>query len=139
MNNFITEQPAPRALWEAIHSRFPYKTRFLGILMPPGHQDHSEGRALDIGIRAWKPLERELASYLIESLCDFQFEVNWSYLIWNRQIWYADRDEPLPYENAQKMPHTEHIHISWSRAASQFKDFTAFENDLDGLRANGYR
>lgn len=139
MANWKKAQPAPKAVWEIIHSRFPYKTRFLGILTGPGHQDHSEGRALDVGVRAWMVLERELANYLIGSLCDFSFELCWSYVIWNKQIWYSDGRGPLPYENAVKMPHTEHIHISWEREASQFKDFPAFANDLDGLRVNGYR
>jgi hypothetical protein len=139
MANWKKEQPAPRAIWEIIHSRFPYKTRFLGIFAGPNKQDHSEGRALDVGVRVWIPSERELASYLILSLCDFSFEVGWSYMIWNKQIWYPDGAEPRVYERAATMPHTDHIHISWAREYSQFKDFPAFSNDLDELRAKGYR
>lgn len=139
MGNWKIEQPAPKALWQIVNSRFPYKTRFLGILTGPGHEDHSEGRALDIGVRAWMPLERELANYIVMSLCDFQFEVMWSYVIWNKQIWYDDDRGPQPYGKAATMPHTEHIHVSWSRTNSQFLDFPAFANDMDELRVNGYR
>lgn len=139
MANWKKAQPAPTAIWKIINSHFPDKTRFLGILTGPGHQDHSEGRALDVGIRAWVPDEKELAYYLVGSLCDFSFEVCWSYVIWNKEIWYYDGRGPLPYENALKMPHTEHIHISWARAASQFNTFPAFSNDLDDLEANGSR
>ena len=128
-----TEQPAPRAIWNIINSRFP-QTRFLGILMPPGHEDHSEGRALDVGLWAWVPAEKRLAYRLIDILRDYSFEVGWSYLIWNKQIWYSDdRGGPLPYERAAEMPHTEHIHISWSEAASKKSTFNAFRHGMDEL------
>lgn len=134
MTNWNIDQPAPKALWQIIHSRFPDRTRFLGISMPPGHEDHSEGRALDVGIRAWIPAEKELAEKLVGALCDFSFEVNWSYFIWNKQITYSDdRGGPQPYPRAAKMPHTEHIHISWSRASSGFSNFAGFANALDGI------
>jgi hypothetical protein len=134
MTNWNMPQPAPTALWQIIHGRFPDRTRFLGISMPPGHQDHSEGRALDVGIRAWIPAEKELAEKLVGALNDFSFEVMWSYFIWNRQITYNDgRGGPLPYERAKTMPHTEHIHISWSRDSSAKMVFNGFANALDGI------
>jgi hypothetical protein len=134
MANWNIDQPAPKALWEIIHSRFPDRTRFLGISMPPGHEDHSEGRALDVGIRAWIPTEKALADKIVEALSDFSFEVMWSYVIWNRQITFSDeRGGPNPYPRAGKMPHTEHIHISWSRTSSGFSSFSGFANALDGI------
>jgi hypothetical protein len=134
MTNWNIDQPAPKALWKIIHSRFPDRTRFLGISMPPGYEDHSEGRALDVGIRAWIPREKRLADDLVGALNDFSFEIMWSYFIWNRQITYSDaRGGPLPYERAAKMPHTEHIHISWSRGSSGFASFPGFANALDGI------
>ena len=134
MANWNIDQPAPKALWQIIHNHFPDRTRFLGISMPPGHEDHSEGRALDVGIRAWIPAEKELAEKLVAALCDFSFEVNWSYFIWNKQITYSDdRGGPQPYPLAAKMPHTEHIHISWSRTSSGFSNFAGFANALDGI------
>jgi hypothetical protein len=134
MTNWNIAQPAPTALWKIIHSRFPDRTRFLGIIMPPGHDDHSEGRALDVGVRAWVPSEKQLAYELVDALNDFSFEVMWSYFIWNKQIWYSDaRGGPLPYENAAKMPHTEHIHISWSKATSGKSTFYGFANALDDI------
>jgi hypothetical protein len=81
MPNWNVDQPAPKALWQIIHSHFPDKTRSLGISMPPGHEDHSEGRALDVGIRAWIPQEKKLAEKIVEALVDHSSEVNWSYFI----------------------------------------------------------
>jgi hypothetical protein len=133
MTDWNMDQPAPKALWQIIHSRFPDRTRFLGISMPPGFEDHSEGRALDVGIRAWVPAEKELAEKLIVALNDFSFEVMWSFFIWNRQITFNNGLGPQPYPRAVKMPHTEHIHISWSRISSGGASFVGFANALDGI------
>jgi hypothetical protein len=131
MPNWNIEQPAPRALWNIIHSHYP-QTKFLGILTGPGHEDHSEGRALDVGLRAWLSAEKQLADMLVGVLVDFTAEVRWSYIIWNKQIWYGDaRSGPHPYGRAAKMPHTEHIHISWSQASSQGSTFLGFSLALD--------
>jgi hypothetical protein len=136
MPNWNVDQPAPKALWQIIHSRFPNQTRFLGISAGPNHQDHSEGRALDVGISALIPQQKNLADKIVEALVEHSSEVNWDYFIWNNQITYSDaRGGPNPYSG--KSHHTDHIHISWSRTSSGFSDFPCFADALDEITSDG--
>jgi hypothetical protein len=132
--NWNQAQPAPKAIWTIIHSRIPITTD-LGIYNP-GHDDHGEGRAVDIGLRANVPTERQLAYDLIRLFRSNAAEVGWSYLIWNKQIWYNDsRGGPL--NNGFKGAHTDHIHVSWSQLKSQNTVFPDFTRDLDAYVALG--
>lgn len=130
------EQPAPLTVWQLIHPRFPEVT-YQGISMPPGHEDHSEGRALDLGLHARSPLQRQLADALLTILIRNAGEIAWSYIIWNHFIWYNDaRGGPHPYTGPN--PHTDHIHISWSRSKSQLVSFPNLLRDLSALAASRF-
>lgn len=125
------EQPAPLTIWKLVHRQFPEIT-YEGIGMPPGHEDHSEGRALDLGLHARNSTQRPLADALVELFRRNAGEVGWSYIIWNHQIWYSDaRGGPLPYTGPN--PHTDHIHISWSRNKSVLINFPNLIRDLNAL------
>lgn len=108
--NWNKPQPAPTIVWDLVHNYFQ-QTRFIGIMREPGHQDHSEGRALDIGLNAFNSEDRWLAYELIRIFREVGGEVGWSYLIWNKQIWYNDK-RGGPHDKGFKGDHTDHIHIS---------------------------
>ncbi len=122
-----TNQPAPQEVWRITKLYIP-RTRWLGIWMPPGYEDHSEGRAVDIGLWAWVPEEKDVAEAIVELLKKKMAEVGWSYFIWNKQIWLNDKPAPEVYKG--KSAHTEHIHISWNRETSQRRSFPTFGAEL---------
>lgn len=103
------EQPAPLTVWQLIHPRFPEVT-YQGISMPPGHEDHSEGRALDLGLHARSPLQRQLADALLTILIRNAGEIAWSYIIWNHFIWYNDARRSAPLHRPQPA-HRSHPHL----------------------------
>ena len=128
--NWSKEQPAPQALWQLVHKHFPV-ARNLGIYNP-GHDDHGEGRALDIGLLVSKPDENEIAWGLINDvLKPNQAEIGWSYFIWDQWIWYPDvRGQQ---KGGFKGDHTNHIHVSWSQTTSQKSGFTTADIAMGGL------
>ena len=131
------EQPAPLTLWRIIHARFP-EISFEGISMPPGHEDHSEGRALDLGLSARNLRHRQLADALLTIFLGNVGELGWSYIIWNHFIWYSDaRSGPYPYNGPN--PHTDHIHISWARSKSLLVTFPNTTQALDHLSHTRHR
>lgn len=108
--------PAPtlRALWDEVHSRWPDRTRFDGIMGDASHQarksDHNDGDALDIGIIPESaPLGDEIAELLLG-------DGRTKYVIWNRRINTLDGRGWRAYSGAS--PHTAHVHVSihaWAR------------------------
>ena len=133
MTNWNREQPAPRAVWNLVSARFP-NVRFLGIYNP-GHDDHGEGRALDLGLLVSVPEENILALGLIRVFQSVQVEMAWSYLIYDQDIYYSDVRGKQ--RGGFKGNHTNHIHVSWSRANSQRQQFPALIRELDFLATGG--
>jgi hypothetical protein len=123
-------QPAPLAFWDIVHSNFPV-TRNLGIYQKDA-DDHDEGRALDIGLLVSRPDEDKIAWGIInEVLLPLRDEIDWSYFIYNQWIWYP---EPRGREKGGfKGDHTNHIHVSWDREASQRKSFPKSKTALQDL------
>ena len=124
MTDWSGPQPAPRALWEAVHANFP-NVRNLGIYSPryvagthtPSH--HSEGRALDIGLNVTLPDEKRLGDKLFTLLIDCARDLGLDEIIWNHRIWCMHR--PLVYPYQGQNPHDDHIHVGFTRTASQNK------------------
>ncbi|MCP5459644.1 MAG: hypothetical protein H6971_08470 [Gammaproteobacteria bacterium] len=131
MTNWNQSQPAPQKLWTLVHTNFPV-TRNLGIYYQD-HDDHGEGRALDIGLLVSKPEENRIAWGLIEDvLVPLKDEIAWSYFIWDQWIWYPDKRGKQ--KGGFTGNHTNHIHVSWSRANSQKIGFPQTEKALSDLR-----
>src|SRR5262249_24654347 len=138
--NWNQPQPAPRALWALVHSNFP-QTRFLGIYNRRNvagtntPSAHAEGRALDIGLLATQPGEKALADQLFDLLIQNAAELGLDHVIWNRQIWSTARGGPRPYTGVS--PHTDHIHVAFTREGSQRTTFPRTMLDIAILRT-GY-
>jgi hypothetical protein len=131
--NWNQEQPAPQTVWNLVTSRFP-NVRFLGIYNP-GHDDHGEGRALDLGLLVSVPEENILAYGLIQAFQTAKHEVGWSYFIYDQYIYY--NDVRGKQKGGFKGDHTNHIHISWSQGTSQRTQFPRLIRELDFLATAG--
>lgn len=133
-------QPGPKALWQAVHSQFP-QTRLLGIYAARnvrGTQTpsaHAEGRALDIGLRADEAGEKALGDQLFAIFIRNAREAGIEHVIWNREIWSDTRGGPRGYTGVS--PHTDHIHLAFSRDGSQRTTFPRLQLELATLRT-GY-
>ncbi|UUV31567.1 hypothetical protein NQK81_43700 [Amycolatopsis roodepoortensis] len=121
-------QPGVVAFRELVLRAFP-DTGSLGILRPahvPGRSEHKEGRAWD-----WKVCRdtqgeqaEELLSWLLATdrhgnafAAARRFGI--MYLIWDSRIWgaYAAAQGWRPYTGPH--PHTDHVHISFSRRGAR--------------------
>lgn len=130
MTNWNGPQPGPRALWNLLHANFPV-ARNLGIYNPRNVAGtnkasyHSEGRALDIGLLVSRPNEKVIGDALFRIFVNTSSDLGLEEIIWNRQIWSARKPTVHPY--AGHSPHGDHVHLGFSRDASQK---TAFPHRL---------
>jgi hypothetical protein len=135
--NWRQPQPPPRTLWSVVHANFPV-TRFTGtynrrnIAGTSTPSAHAEGRALDIGLLVSRPAEKALGEQLFKLFIRDAAELGLDHVIWNTQIWSARRGGPRHYGGAN--PHTDHIHMAWTRDGSQRVVFPRFILDISILR-----
>lgn len=99
---------------------------------------HAEGRALDVHLRANHPDQRSLGDQRFRALVrKASFlgidNVIWNREIWNREIWNRARGGPRLYNG--KNPHTDHIHVEFTRAGSQSRALSEIEIDIAIIRA----
>ena len=113
-------------------------TRNLGIgraCEAPGVSEHKEGRAFDWGVRAGDDVERIAAETVINWMLATDARGNefaiarrtgLMYVIWNGQIWSAERAHEgwRPYVGVSD--HTDHVHFSfsWPGATAQTSFWT---------------
>jgi hypothetical protein len=125
-NQWNGPQPAPRALWTLVHANFP-QTRFDGIYNQRNIAGtntpslHAEGRALDIGLDVRKPTEKTIGDGLFQIFIDVAGQAGFEEIIWNRQIW-STRNPHIHHYTGQS-PHTDHVHVGFTRQASQTTTF----------------
>jgi hypothetical protein len=133
MTDWNQEQPAPKELRQLLKVTFPEiklkvangsetmgnyqilaKRKVAGSDNP---SDHAEGRALDIFLDASDAGEKKIGDYLVNAFIESGDGMGISYIIWNREIWKKGTGQKTKYGG--KSPHTNHIHISWSKDGSQ--------------------
>jgi hypothetical protein len=121
------EQPGAQALRELVLEQYP-TTRDGGILRAcdqGGRSEHKDGRAWDWMVDADDEVEAAKAGELLDWLLATDEQGNEHamarrlgvmYIIWDRQIWSAARagEGWRPYRGPH--PHTDHVHVSLSRA-----------------------
>lgn len=93
---------------------------------------HAEGRALDVHLNAAEPNERLLADQLAAALVRKAGRLGIDNVIWNRRIWSVAHPRWRPYSGAS--PHTDHIHIEFTRTGSQGADVRAIEVEVAIIR-----
>jgi hypothetical protein len=127
--NWNQDQPAPRHAIRFIHANFP-QVKNLGIYVCRNvegtnvRSSHAEGRALDIGLRADIPAERLIGDQLFRAIIASATKSGIDNVIWNRQIWSVSHPHLRPFvgaysSGAPRNPHTDHIHVEWTRDGSQ--------------------
>jgi hypothetical protein len=83
---------------------------------------HEYGLAADIYVRVDMPDEKRVGDGLLELFMENATELGVTKVIWNRRAWEAGKDpegSTRPYTGPK--PHTDHVHVSFSRKASQFQ------------------
>jgi hypothetical protein len=125
------EQPAPKALKEML-ARVFMDTRFCKRMeiFNPGHGD---GSAIDIFLNVGDASEYTLACKLIQLFVENKQLIKWGAVIYNRQTW-DNRGGPVPYEQATRMPHTDHIHIEWGKVGRMTRVFPGLEDGIKTIR-----
>jgi len=134
MPNWNQEQPAPKALRQILKATFSE----IKLTVPDGRgkmmsnyqiyvvrnvanstnaSDHSEGRAMDVYLEVSDENEKKIADYLYEVFIKYADDLGLMNVIWNREIWKKSTGKKEKYTGSN--PHTNHIHISWSRDGSQ--------------------
>jgi len=142
--NWQQNQPAPAHAIRMIHANFP-QVKNLGIYVcrnikgTTTKSAHSEGRALDIGINANKPEEKVVGDALFHALIRAAHKSSIDNIIWNRQIWSVSKGGPRPWignypKGGPKNPHTDHIHVEWTRDGSQRERLNFLELEIAILR-----
>jgi hypothetical protein len=119
-------QPAPLALWRLIHVNFP-QARNDGIYNDrkiAGKEKkslHAEGRALDIGLLATRPIEKYIGDRLFDAFTRRAADMGLQEVIWNRQVWTVERPRVHRYQGVDS--HTTHIHVGFTCDGSQKSSF----------------
>jgi hypothetical protein len=142
--DWAQDQPAPRHAIRIIHANFP-QVRNLGIYacrdIKGTHvrSAHAEGRALDVGLRAHIPGEKFIGDQLFRVLINSAPKSGIDNVIWNRQIWSVSHGGPRPWighykSGGLKNPHTDHLHIEWTRDGSQLQRLDFLELQISILR-----
>lgn len=135
--NWNGPQPAPRHLAKRLRVNFPEITQ-TGIYNDrnvAGTQKksaHAEGRALDIHLNAANPEHLTLGNQLFLAITRKASLIGVDNIIWNREIWSQAHPFVRPYSGAS--PHTDHIHVEFTRAGSQHNVLTAIELDIAIIR-----
>lgn len=137
-------QPAPNKIARYLRANFPQITE-TGIYNPRNiagtsvRSAHAEGRALDIHLSVNRPEEKLVGDQLFHALIEAARQTGIDNVIWNRQIWSVQQGGPRPfvgkYKNgAAKNPHTNHIHVEFTRSGSQQQVFNLLELKIAIIR-----
>lgn len=135
--NWKGPQPAPKQLAKQLRANFPQITQ-MGIYNDRNiagtnkKSAHAEGRAIDIHLSASEPEQRSLGDQLYHALIRKAKSLGIDNVIWNRQIWSQAHGGPRPYMGEN--PHTDHIHVEFTRKGSQDKLLRAIEIDIAIIR-----
>jgi hypothetical protein len=130
-------QPLPKAVAKALRVNFPMITA-TGIFNDRNvagttkKSSHAEGRAIDVHLNANKPNDRVVGDELFRALIDAAHATGIDNVIWNRQIWSIHKPTIRQYSGVN--PHTDHIHVEFTREGSQQQAFHLLELKIAQLR-----
>lgn len=138
MPNWKGPQPGLISLRHLIHANLSivrkmgiYADRFIAGTTTKSH--HAEGRALDIYLSVFNKEEKAIGDQLVAAFIDCARSMDIDEVIWNREIWSPRRPMLRPYHG--KRPHTDHVHVGFTRAGSQRTSFGALAGRLARIRA----
>jgi len=124
MTNWQRNQPIIVFLKRWIPVCIPQITRIEGYVSRTTETGafsfHSEGRAADIYLNAFDPVHLQIGDALVQKFIDYATDLRIDHIIWNRQIWSAAHaQDGLRTWPADRNPHTNHVHIAFTRQGSQ--------------------
>jgi hypothetical protein len=137
MPNWKGPQPGPSALRRLIYANRSmvhkigiYENRFIAGTNTKSH--HAEGRALDIYLSVFIAEEKVLGDQLFSAFVDCARAMLIDEVIWNHQIWSKTKPHVHPYLGQR--PHTDHVHVGFTRQGSQLTSFGPFAARLAQIR-----
>jgi hypothetical protein len=125
-----TPKPGTIALRNLLLSRYPNTVSF-GISRAcdiGGRSEHKEGRAFDWGANVNNPAQRASVENLLAALLATDSyghhhalarRMGVMYVIWNQQMWASYKADAGWQPYSGDSPHTDHVHISLSRAGAR--------------------
>ena len=81
---------------------------------------HAEGRALDFHLDATDPSQKALGDRLFDAIIRKAEKIGVDNVIWNREIWSVGKKVAGKRKYNGKNPHTDHVHVEFTRAGSQY-------------------
>jgi hypothetical protein len=130
-------QPLPSELGRVLRAEFPMITA-TGIFNDRNiagtnkKSAHAEGRAIDIHLKVSDPTQRMVGDRLFDILIAAADVQGADSVIWNKQIWSTRHRYKRPYSGQN--PHTDHIHVEFTRAGSQTRVVDFLQVKLAQLR-----
>ena len=82
-----------------------------------GPSDHAWGGAADIYLNSNDATHHQVADAMFDMFSQSSVALGVDHVIWNRQIWSTTKGGPRRYTGSN--PHTDHVHVSFTRAGSQ--------------------
>jgi hypothetical protein len=134
--NWHRAQPLPAALAKYL------KVNFLQISETGIYNDrniagtskksaHAEGRALDIHLKVDDPEDKLIGDNLYRIFIEVADQTGIDNVIWNRTIWSRARGQHA-YQGQN--PHTDHIHVEFTKPGSQLTVWHLLELKVAQLR-----
>jgi len=140
--NWSGPQPAPAYLSRLLTANFPqisqtgiYNNR--NVAGSNKKSSHAEGRALDFHLDATDPSQKALGDRLFDAIIRKAESIGVDNVIWNRQIWSTQRQVAGKRKYEGKNPHTDHVHVEFTRQGSQLEALDAILIEVGVLRT-GY-
>ena len=122
--NWKGPQPAPRYMANLLTANFPdvkktgiYNDR--NVAGTSKKSSHAEGRALDFHLDATDPSQKALGDRLFDAIIRKAEKIGVDNVIWNREIWSVGKKVAGKRKYNGKNPHTDHVHVEFTRAGSQ--------------------
>jgi len=140
--NWNGPQPAPAYLGRLLRANFPqisatgiYNDR--NVAGTSRKSSHAEGRALDFHLDATDPSQKALGDRLFDAIIRKAESIGVDNAIWNRQIWSVGKKVAGKRRYDGKNPHTDHVHVEFTRQGSQLQALDAILIEV-GIIRTGY-
>jgi hypothetical protein len=140
--NWKGPQPAPSYLAHLLRANFPairktgiYNDR--NVAGTTKKSSHAEGRALDFHLDATDPSQKALGDRLFDAIINKADKIGVDNVIWNGQIWSVGKQVAGKRKYDGKNPHTDHVHVEFTRDGSQLQSLEAILIEV-GILRTGY-
>jgi hypothetical protein len=111
-------QPHVVFIMETLSKQFPYTIWKIGGYNNRSTSDgsvsaHSSGRACDIYLDAFDPIDKQLGDLLFEMFHANAVVLKVDHVIWDQHIWSQSKGGPTFFTKGNGGPHQDHIHVAF--------------------------